>query len=106
MLPRRPLRYARGVVQLVDGEADPDRWKVHGLRGSVDGALPAATRGTRVELDLTPVLRDQHVLAERRDLLVVLALLASIVGFRALAEHLDDDDRVCHMGGRRGIANR
>src|SRR3954468_3900665 len=106
MLPGRRLRYASGVVKLVDGEPYPDRWEVHGLRGSVNGTLPDTSVGTRVDLDLALVLRDQHVLAERRDLLIVLALLPSIVGFRALAEHLDDDDRVRHVGRRRRIADR
>lgn len=58
MLLGLPLRYAGGVVQLVDGELDPERREVHGLRGSVDGTLPEATCGTRVDFDLALVLRN------------------------------------------------
>src|SRR5436190_19278248 len=81
-------RDRRALVDRVDGERGGDRRELDRSPTSDVLAAPGPVGIAPPPLDRPLTVRDEHVLAERRDLAVVRELLAAIVGLGALARHL------------------
>src|SRR5580704_121734 len=81
-------------VDLVDRDLAVERRQHELLPGAALVQRPDAVVAARVPLDGRRVLRDEHVLAERRDGPVVAELLPAVVALGRFGEHLDEHGRV------------
>ena len=96
----KSLGRRRPVIQLSDVQGGADRRRMARSRRSSDGSnltdvfvMPTMIRASE-DLDPLLLLRDEDVVAERREALVVRPLVSPIVGGGGIRENFDDHRRV------------
>ena len=77
------------LIDLVEGQLDADRGQRHsGVLRSDDHQVPGLA-GSREQLDPAPVLGDQHVVLERRNVLIADPFRAAVAVGRRTRQDLD-----------------
>jgi len=82
------------VIGAVDVDGSADRSQGGDRSRAVDGPLPQTILAARHDLYLSARVSDDHVFAERIELLVVLELLSAVILFGGGAQDFNDHRRV------------